>query len=385
MLSCNGELYGFRKMRESLKKRGYSFHSDSDCEILLPMYREFGPEMFRLLDAEFALVLYDARAGQYIGRARPGGDPSPLLRAGREGLLCLSSEPKSLVGICARIRPFPPGHYAVIDAGPAASEPAGQERKKHVKDHISFSQDRGPQMVLHEYRRIWQADHVSGDDMGRVAQNIHDRLLAGIKKRLDADAPVGLPFVRRPRFLAGLRRGGQAPGQAPPQTFAIGMDVDAIDLKYARKVAEYIGSDHHEVIITREDVLDALDPVIAALGTWDITTIRASIGMYLVCKWIHENTDIRVILTGEISDEIFGYKYNRISPRTRLLSRRNRKKGSGRSTCTTSSARTAVSVSTPWRPRALRGSGLSVLLHVHRPGDEAQPLWDRQISPAPRL
>ena len=79
-------------------------------------------------------------------------------------------------------------------------------------------------------------------------------------------------------------------------------------------MAEYIGSDHLEVIITREDVLDALDPVIAALGTWDITTIRASIGMYLVCKWIHENTDIRVILTGEISDEIFGYKYTDFAP-----------------------------------------------------------------------
>ena len=70
---CNGELYGFRKMRESLKKRGYSFHSDSDCEILLPMYREFGPEMFRLLDAEFALVLYDARVGPYIAARDPVG------------------------------------------------------------------------------------------------------------------------------------------------------------------------------------------------------------------------------------------------------------------------------------------------------------------------
>jgi asparagine synthase (glutamine-hydrolysing) len=92
------------------------------------------------------------------------------------------------------------------------------------------------------------------------------------------------------------------------------MDIDAIDLKYARQVAEYIGSDHHEVIMTREDVIAALEPVIAALGTWDITTVRASIGMYLVCKWIHENTDIRVILTGEISDEIFGYKYTDFAP-----------------------------------------------------------------------
>ena len=310
---CNGELYGFRKMRESLKKRGYSFHSDSDCEILLPMYREFGPEMFRLLDAEFALVLYDARAGQYIVARDPVGIRPLYYGQDEKGCYVFSSEPKSLVGICARIRPFPPGHYALIDAGPAASEPAGQSRKGRGKEHGCLSQDRGQQMVLHEYRRIWQADHVSGDDMGRVAQNIHDRLLAGIEKRLDADAPVG--FLLSGGLDSSLVCGAAARLlDRPLQTFAIGMDVDAIDLKYARKVAEYIGSDHHEVIITREDVLDALDPVIAALGTWDITTIRASIGMYLVCKWIHENTDVRVILTGEISDEIFGYKYTDFAP-----------------------------------------------------------------------
>jgi asparagine synthase (glutamine-hydrolysing) len=100
----------------------------------------------------------------------------------------------------------------------------------------------------------------------------------------------------------------------PIRTFAIGMDVDAIDLKYAKKVADYIGSDHREVIISRQDVLDALDYVIYLLGTYDITTIRASIGMYLVCKAIHEDTDIRVILTGEISDELFGYKYTDFAP-----------------------------------------------------------------------
>ena len=92
------------------------------------------------------------------------------------------------------------------------------------------------------------------------------------------------------------------------------MDIDAIDLKYARIVADYIHSDHYEVIISKEDVIEALEPVIAALGTYDITTIRASIGMYLVCKWIHENTDLRVILTGEISDELFGYKYTDFAP-----------------------------------------------------------------------
>ena len=92
------------------------------------------------------------------------------------------------------------------------------------------------------------------------------------------------------------------------------MEKDAIDLKYARKVAEFIGSEHTEVIISEEDVVRALPAVVELLATWDITTIRASIGMYLVCKWIHEHTDIRVLLTGEISDELFGYKYTDYAP-----------------------------------------------------------------------
>ena len=92
------------------------------------------------------------------------------------------------------------------------------------------------------------------------------------------------------------------------------MDKDAIDLKYAKEAADYIGSEHTEVIITREQVLSALEEVIKALGTFDITTIRASVGMYLICKAIHETTDVRVLLTGEISDELFGYKYTDFAP-----------------------------------------------------------------------
>ena len=106
----------------------------------------------------------------------------------------------------------------------------------------------------------------------------------------------------------------QKKSTAPIRTFAIGMSEDAIDLKYAKQVADYIGSDHTEVIMTRQLVLDSLEDVIHLLGTFDITTIRASMGMYLLCKWIHENTDIRVLLTGEISDELFGYKYTDFAP-----------------------------------------------------------------------
>ena len=92
------------------------------------------------------------------------------------------------------------------------------------------------------------------------------------------------------------------------------MSEDAIDLKYARQVADYIGADHTEVYMTPDDVIASLEDVVRLLGTFDITTIRASMGMYLVCKAIHETTDLRVLLTGEISDELFGYKYTDFAP-----------------------------------------------------------------------
>ena len=112
----------------------------------------------------------------------------------------------------------------------------------------------------------------------------------------------------------------------PIRTFSIGMDVDAIDLKYAKRVAEYLGAQHTEVIISKSDVLQALPQVVALLGTYDITTIRASIGMYLVCKYIHEHTDLRVLLTGEISDELFGYKYTDFAPSAEAFQQESEKR-----------------------------------------------------------
>lgn len=279
---CNGELYGFRTLKEYLVSLGYAFESDSDCEILLPLYERLGCAMFALLDAEFALVLYDRKADCFIAARDPIGIRPLYYGYDAQGTILFASEPKMLVGTCADIRPFPPGHY--------------------YKD--------GAFVCYHDPSAV---DSFSEDSMEDIAQNIHDKLLNGIRKRLDADAPMG--FLLSGGLDSSLVCGAAAKWwDRPLETFSIGMDTDAIDLKYAREVADYIHSNHHEVIITKEDVLGALDPVIAALGTYDITTIRASVGMYLVCKWIHENTDIRVILTGEISDELFGYKYTDFAP-----------------------------------------------------------------------
>ena len=224
---CNGEIYGFERIREALQEKGYTFESGSDCEILLPLYKEYGVEMFRMLDAEVALILYDGDTESYIAARDPIGIRPLYYGYDAAGAIVFASEPKNLVGLCGKIMPFPPGHY--------------------YKDGKFVC-----------YRNITAVRKVCRDDIETVCTSIREKLIAGIRKRLVSDAKVGF-------LLSG------------------GLD-------------------------------SSLETVIALLGTYDITTIRASMGMYLVCRAIHRQTDIRVLLTGEISDELFGYKYTDFAP-----------------------------------------------------------------------
>ena len=109
-LVCNGEIYGFEKFRRQLSPK-YAFQSDSDCEVLLPLYREYGVEMFAMLDAEFACILYDGQTREYIAARDPIGIRPLYYGFDKRGVICFASEPKNLVGLCERVRPFPPGHY----------------------------------------------------------------------------------------------------------------------------------------------------------------------------------------------------------------------------------------------------------------------------------
>ena len=284
---CNGEIYGFEPLKEKLAEKGYVFHSASDCEILLPMYQEYGTDMFALLDAEFACILYDSAADEFIAARDPIGIRPLYYGYDRQGTVIFASEPKNLLGLTDKIMPFPPGHYY-----------------------------RGGKFVC--YHDIAKVEHFCYDELEICCRNIREKLVAGVEKRLVADAKVG--FLLSGGLDSSLVCAIAAKrSNTPIKTFAIGMDTDAIDLKYARQVADYIGSDHTEIIITKEDVLSSLETVVELLGTYDITTIRASMGMYLLCRAIHEQTDIRVLLTGEISDELFGYKYTDFAPSPRAF------------------------------------------------------------------
>ena len=290
---CNGEIYGFEKLKEELSVK-YTFESESDCEILLPLYQEYGTDMFHMLDAEFACIIYDGEAREFIVARDPIGIRPLYYGYDKEGAVIFASEAKNLVGLAEKIMPFPPGHYY-----------------------------KGGQFIC--YCDIAKVDTVCRDDLETVCKSIHDKLVAGVEKRLVADAKVG--FLLSGGLDSSLVCAIAAKKSTEPiKTFAIGMSEDAIDLKYAKQVADYIGSDHTEVYMTPDEVLSSLEAVIQLLGTYDITTIRASMGMYLVCKAIHEQTDIRVLLTGEISDELFGYKYTDFAPNARAFQEESQKR-----------------------------------------------------------
>ena len=280
---CNGELYGFKPVREELKADGYKFLSDSDCEIILPMYRKYGTEMFKKLDAEFAMVIYDKETDDLVAARDPIGIRPLFYGYDKEGSIMFASEAKNLIGLTGEVKPFPPGHYY-----------------------------KGGKFIC--YRDLAKRKPFSKDGVEEASAKIKELLVAGIEKRLDADAPVG--FLLSGGLDSSLVCAvAQKMMDKPIKTFAIGMNEDAIDLKYAKEVADYIGSEHHEIIINKDIVLESLEEVVAALGTYDITTIRASMGMYLICKGIKkEFPEVRVLLTGEISDEIFGYKYTDFAP-----------------------------------------------------------------------
>ncbi len=279
---CNGEIYGFEKMKKDLEKKGYTFSSTSDCEILLPLWREYRERMFHLLDAEFALVIYDSVTDSLVAARDPIGIRPLYYGYTASRSIVFASEPKNLTGLVEKILPFPPGYYYL-----------------------------GGRFI--PYDEIWKTGEVSTDDEEAAERKIRELLIKGVEKRLVSDSKTG--FLLSGGLDSSLVCSiAQRTSSSPIRTFAIGMEGDAIDLRYARETADFLHTDHSEVIMTKDEVLSSLEKVIEILGTYDITTIRASMGMYLVCKYIHGNTDLRVILTGEISDELFGYKYTDFAP-----------------------------------------------------------------------
>lgn len=281
-LVCNGEVYNYPELKADYEKK-FEFRSSSDCEVIIPMYLELGIyEMARRLDAEFVCVIYDQEKDQYLAARDPIGIRPMFYGYTEDGDIMFASEMKAILELCKEVKPFPPGH--VYD---------------------------GEKFVC--YKDISKVEQFSDHELEEVLGHINRTLTEGVEKRLQSDVPVG--FLCSGGLDSSLVCAIAAKMMDKPiRTFAVGIDEDAIDTKYARIVADYLGAEHTEVLFSRQDIFDTLSTLIYNIETYDITTIRASMGMFLVSKYISENTDIKVLMTGEISDEIFGYKYTDFAP-----------------------------------------------------------------------
>jgi len=281
-LVANGEVYNYQSLMEEYSE-SYEFQSESDCEVIIPMFKELGmKETARRLDAEFVCVLYDAEVDKYFAARDPVGIRPMFYGYASDGKIMFSSEMKAISEMCQDVKPFPPGY---------------------IYDGDKFEC----------YRDIAEVKEFVDDDTEQVFKRINELFTKGVEKRLHADVPVG--FLCSGGLDSSLVCAIAARMMDKPiKTFAVGIDKDPIDTKYARIVAEYLGADHTEVLFTKQDIFDTLSTLIYNIESYDITTIRASMGMFLVSKYISENTDVKVLMTGEISDEIFGYKYTDFAP-----------------------------------------------------------------------
>lgn len=281
-LICNGEVYNYKDLQQKYKAN-YHFQSDSDCEVIIPMFLEKGiKKTAQELDAEFVCVIYDAAQNKYFAARDPIGIRPMFYGYNQAGEIMFASEMKAIHELCDEVKPFPPGYYY---------------------DGNDF----------YPYGDVTEADYYVDHSLDEIFSQINHLLTRGVEKRLHADVPVG--FLCSGGLDSSLVCAIAAKIlDKPIKTFAVGIEEDPIDTKYAKIVADYLGADHTEVLFSRQDIFDTLSQLIYNIETWDITTIRASMGMYLVCKYIAENTDIKVLLTGEISDELFGYKYTDFAP-----------------------------------------------------------------------
>jgi asparagine synthase (glutamine-hydrolysing) len=296
VLAVNGEIYNHRQLRADLLKKPHDFKTDSDCEPLLYLYDEYGPEFLTKLNGIFAFVIYDPRDGDFfIARDHIGINPLYWGRDG-EGTLYIASEMKALYDLCVKIEVFPPGHYY-----------KGSEGK-----------------LVQWYKPGWAAPGFIPDKPVDL-EELKEALIAAVKRQLMCDVPYGLlisggvdsSLIAAIAAKYAERRvetnGAERAWWPRIHSFSVGL-ADAPDTRYAKMVAQHIGSEHHELVFTIQEAIDSLSDVIYHLETFDVTTIRAGTPMYLMSRKI-KAMGIKMILSGEGSDEIFGgYLYFHKAP-----------------------------------------------------------------------
>lgn len=295
VLAVNGEIYNHKQFREELKDE-YEFQTGSDCEVIIPLYQKYGPAFVEKLNGIYAFALYDIERDIYL-IARDHIGVIPLYYGfDNHNRLYVASELKALEGYCSVIKCFPPGEYIY--------SPEGNEPKRW-------------------YQRDWM-DYESVKDNQTDISQLREALTAAVERQLMADVPYGVllsggldsSVISALAQVINRKKVAAADSVAwSPRlhSFAVGLK-GAPDLVAARKVADFIGTIHHEINYTVQEGLDAVRDVIYYLETYDVTTVRASTPMYLLARVI-KSMGIKMVLSGEGADEIFGgYLYFHKAP-----------------------------------------------------------------------
>lgn len=300
VLAVNGEIYNHRDIRKSFEGR-YEFLTGSDCEVILPLYREKGIDFLGELNGIFAFALYDVEKNAFLVTRDPIGVIPLYIGWNDDGSIYVASELKALEGVCRNIEPFLPGHYWYSD------------EKKMVR----------------WYKREWESYEAVRENPADIHQ-LRDALEAAVKRQLMSDVPYGvlLSGGLDSSIISAIARkyaskrieedDTQAAWWPRLHSFAVGLK-GAPDLAAARKVADFIGTVHHEINYTIQEGLDAIRDVIYYIETYDVTTVRASTPMYLLARVIR-SMGIKMVLSGEGADEIFGgYLYFHKAPDARAF------------------------------------------------------------------
>lgn len=280
-LMCNGEIYNYKKLMRDID---YTPETGSDCEVIIPLVLSYGVKRAcEMLDGVFAFVIYDGETDTfYAGRDAFGVRPAFIARSGPK--FGIASEAKALIDMFEQVDVFPPGTCWSSD------NPRRFDRWYHYK---------------------WKEDaSMSEEDASEGAWHY---LVEAVTKRMMSDRPVGslLSGGLDSSLIAGLV---QSCSPIPIETFSIGMP-GSPDLDYADIVAKHIGSKHSRIELPVNDFLNAIEETIWRTESYDTTTVRASVGNWLVSKYISENSDVKVVFNGDGSDEVtMGYVYNALAP-----------------------------------------------------------------------
>ena len=294
-IAVNGEIYNHLELRDNFAK-DYNFRTDSDCEIILALYKKNQYDFLNQLNGIFAFALYDSDNDTYfIARDHMGIIPL-YIGWDEKGTLYVASELKSLEGVCTKIELFPPGHYL----------------ESNKQDYVKW------------YNPEWVKFNNVSDATTSISE-LHDSLSSAVKRQLMSDVPYGvllsggldssITSALAKRFSSKRIESGDTQDAWWPQlhSFSVGLE-GSPDLKAAKVVSDHIGTIHHEIIFTIQEGIDALRDVIYHLETYDITTVRASTPMYLMARAI-KSLGIKMVLSGEGADELFGgYLYFHKAP-----------------------------------------------------------------------